>query len=192
MSKELQVSPRVSLRTILSLNQASSPDMSEVIKANGGIYALAEAYIQGYTSQDIADYFKVNGASLLAFEYKLPAEDKVLLRYAKMANLEQLEHHLLGMMWEKLGDEVADIQLGDKAEGDESGASPLDAFLDRKLKASRIRGEDMSQVERILLAAQRTLERYRKDNEKVGESSLDSGVKVLVVSPDTFNLMVGL
>lgn len=166
--------------------------MSEVIKANGGIYALAEAYIHGYTSQDIANHFKVTGASLLAFEYKLPAEDKVLLRYAKMANLEQLEHHLLGMMREKLGDEVADIQLGDKAEGDESGANPLDAFLDRKLKASRIRGEDMSQVERILLAAQRTLERYRKDNEKVGESSLDSGVKVLVVSPDTFNLMVGL
>lgn len=89
---------RTIFKTELAIDNASSQ-----LRASGGVSALCEAYLAGYTTTEIAEYLGCTTHAVLVFESGLTLADKELLNRAKQVQSENRKRAIELRMQQELG-----------------------------------------------------------------------------------------
>jgi transcriptional regulator with XRE-family HTH domain len=156
----MQANPNTTLSSILHLDVSDSPNVASQLN-DTGVLGVAEAYISGWTMQDIAKALRGSQVAVLQWENALKEEDKALLRQAKTANLEQLESHLTKLMQAELESQSTD---------------------DDEMKAANLVDKRLQSIQRVLSATQQQLERYQRAAERGKSSGGDVHITQMIVS----------
>lgn len=146
MPKSMQINPNATLSSILHIDKTVTANVAAQLDATG-VLGVAEAYISGWTMQDIAKALRGSVVAVVQWEHGLKKEDKNLLRIAKLSNLDQLENHLTKLMHSEL------------VKHEETGE------IDDDLKYAALADKRVQTIERVLKATQQQIERYMKKDE---------------------------
>ena len=162
MPKALQ--PTTSqLSTILCIDKSNTANVAAQLD-DTGVLGVAEAYISGWTMQDIAKALKGSQVAVMHWENGLKDEDKKLLRQAKTANLEQLENHLSRLMNSEL------------TRHEETGS------IDEDMKLAQLADKRIQSIQRVLSATQEQLVRYSKVQQEQTDNKMVVINQINVVS----------
>lgn len=162
--------------------------------SDSGINALCEAYSKGITTQQIAEYLGCSLYAVFVYERDLKAEDKELLNQAKLQHAllakqviaSQIDSELARlavareMTEAQVGSGIAGTEDADKVAAALGSEDALSDIVLKKAKALKIRAD----------MADSDIARYSKASEKQGESNQGVINNTIVLTPDTFGMLM--
>ncbi len=172
MPKDMQAAAARPLGSILHIDKSDGANVAAQLD-DTGVLGVAEAYISGWTMQDIAKALRGSVVAVMQWENALGDEDKSLLRQAKTANLEQLESHLMKLMQSELGS-------GGIEEQRPEGLS--EEKLQQDIRLAALTDKRIQSIQRVLSAAQQQLERYQKASERDKGAGSEVHITQMIVS----------
>lgn len=181
------------LATAFKTNLSTNPKAARQL-SDSGINALCEAYSKGITTQQIAEYLGCSLYAVLVYESGLKAEDKELLNQAKLQHALLAKQVIASLMDAELARldvarEMTSVAVGSGIAGSENkdniavALGSEDALSDivlKKAKALKIRAD----------MAESDINRYSKASEKQGESNQGVINNTIVLTPDTFSMLM--
>ena len=166
------------LSPIFKTDLSSDAKAAKQLSATG-IYALCDAYSNGVTTQQIADYLGCSLYAVLVYESGLKADDKELLNQAKLQHAQLAKNTIASKMDAELerlelARELIDVQVGsgiasvedrEQVEAALSSEATIASTVLNKMRAYKIRMD----------SAESDINRYSK---RLDESKVDAPITV--------------